>query len=220
MRDCADRVALVCVRDSRRHGLQVLLRQDAAAAAEGRTWFPEGGVEAGDCSPSVLERCYGLTGLEACRLLGHGMTPAPALGCWVTGVRVLYAATRILYAVEDRHRTPVPRALCLRGCPSLDHAAPELAAYLGRQGLFLDLSRLRVFSRWKGIVPSTAKRLFLTRLPEDVRAAGFVWRRPERILTLWRDQGLSLDFSTFGSLRSLSDFSSCAALLSEYDRSG
>ena len=78
-----------------------------------------------------------------------------------------------------------------------------------------DLTRLLVFSRWSGI-DAGVNRFFPARLPEDVRVAGFGWRRLERILTLWRDQGLSLDFSTFSSLRSLSDFSSCAVLLSEY----
>ena len=219
MPDGADRVALVCVRDSRRYGLQVLLRRDAAAATEDRRWFPEGDVEAGDYSPPVLERCYGLTGTVACRLLGHGMTPALALGSWVAAVRVLYAATRILYTVEGTCRTRIPRALRLCGCRSLDHGAPELAANLRRQDLFFDLSRLLVFSRWSGF-DAGVNRFFLTRLPEDIGVAGFVWRRPERVLTLWRDQGLSLDFSTFSSLRSLSDFSSCAALLSEYARSG
>ena len=209
-------MAPVCVRDSQRSGLQVLLRQDAAVAGEGRTWFPEADVEAGDYSPSVLERCYGLTGMEACRRLGHGMTPAPALGCWVAAVRVLYATTGILYAVDGGHRARVPRVLCLRGCRSLDHAAPELAAYLRRQDLCFDLSRLLVFSRWSGIGPGTAKRFFLARLPEDSRVAGFAWHRPEKVLTLWRDQSLSLDFSTFSSLRSLFDFSSSVALLSEY----
>ncbi len=216
MDDGAERVALVCVRDSRRSGLQVLLRRDGAAADEGRTWFPEADVEAGDCSPSVLERCYGLTGTEACRLLGHGMKPALALGCWVAAVRVLYATTGILYAVDGWHRALVPQVLCLRGCRSLDPAAPELAAYLRREDLCFDLSRLLVFSRWSGIGPGTAKRFFLARLPEDSRVAGFAWHRPERVLTLWRDQSLPLDFSTFSSLRSLSDFSSSVPLLSEY----
>ncbi|MDE0214875.1 MAG: hypothetical protein OXN22_12410 [Deltaproteobacteria bacterium] len=218
MGDGTDRVAVVCVRDSRRYGLQVLLSRDAAAGCEDPTWFSEGDVETSDHSPEVLERCYGLTGVEACRLLGHGMTPAPALGCWVAAVRVLYAATRVLYAVEGRHRTRVPRVLRLRGRRSPHHAAPELASYLTGQNCFFDLTRLLVFSRWNG-AGTGVKRFFLASLPDDIRVAGFVWLRPEGLLTRWRDQGLSLDFSTFISLRSLSDFSSCAAVLSEYDTS-
>ena len=212
-----DRAALVCVRDSRRFGLQVLLRSDAVAAGaeEGGGFLPEGGVEDGDRSASLLERCRGLTGREAQRRLGHGMSPAHALGFWAAGVRVLLAATEVLLAVEGARRVPVQRL-----APSRERRAPGDAPGLGDSAaprdLHWDLGRLLFFSRWMDPGSGAAKVFFLVHLPDRVRAPGFAWQVPEKALLLWRDRRLPLDFETFACLRALTDFSSCGSLLSEY----
>ena len=89
----ADRVALVCVRDSRRFGLQVLLRPDAAKRTG--VLFLEGEVEDRDRVAAALGHCHGRTGNEAQRFLGHDMSPKRALGFWAASVRVLATATGV-----------------------------------------------------------------------------------------------------------------------------
>lgn len=212
-----DRAALVCVRDSRRFGLQALLRSDAVAAGaeEGGGFLPEGGVEEDDCSASVLERCRGLTGREAQRRMGHGMAPAHALGFWAAGARVLFAATGVLLAVEGARRVPVRRT-----APPRERRAPEnppgIGAFAAPGDLHWDLGGLLFFSRWRDPGSGAAKAFFLVHLPGRVRAPGFVWQVPEKTLLLWRDRRLPLDFETFACLRTLTDFPSCGSLLSEY----
>ena len=212
-----DRAALVCVRDSRRFGLQVLLRSGAvtAGAEKGSGFLPEGDVEDGDRSASVLERCHGLTGGEAQRRLGRGMGPAHALGFWAAGSRVLLAATGVLLAVEGDRRVPVLRRVPVRERRAVGGSA-GLAEFVARRNLQRDLSRLLLFSRWLDPVSGVTTGFFLVRVPERVRAPGFAWQVPEKALLLWRDRKLPLDFETFACLRTLTDFSSCDSLLSEY----
>lgn len=209
-----DRAALVCVRDSRRFGLQALLRSDADAE-EGGGFLPEGCVEEGDRSASVLERCRGLTGGEAQRRLGRGMAPARALGFWAAGARVLLAATGVHLAVEGAELVPVSRTAPVRERRAIGDAA-GLAGFVARRDLQRDLSRLLLFSRWLDPVAGVTTVFFLVRVPERVRAPGFAWQVPEDALLLWRDRRLPLDFETFACLRTLTDFSSCDSLISEY----
>lgn len=211
-----DRAALVCVRDSRRFGLQALLRSGAVAAGaeEGGGFLPEGVVGDEDRSASVLERCRGLTGSEAQRRLGHGMSPAHALGFWAAGARVLLAATGVLLAVEGARRVPVRRPPPRERRAPGD--APGLGAFAAPGDLHWDLGRLLFFSRWLDPGSGAAKAFFLVHLPERVRAPGFAWQVPEKALLLWRDRRLPLDFETFACLRTLTDFPSCGSLLSEY----
>lgn len=203
-----DRAALVCVRDSRRFGLQALLRSDADAQ-EGRGFLPEGGVEEGDRSASVLERCRGMTGGEAQRRLGRGMAPARALGFWAAGARVLLAATGVLLAAEGAQRVPVRERRAIGD-------AAGLAGFVARRDLQRDLGRLLLFSRWLDPVAGVTTVFFLVRVPDRVRAPGFAWQAPEDALLLWRGRRLPLDFETFACLRTLTDFSSCDSLLAEY----
>lgn len=209
-----DRAALVCVRDSRRFGLQALLRSDAAAE-EGRGFLPEGGVEEGDRSASALERCRGMTGGEAQRRLGRGMPPARALGFWAAGARVLLAATGVLLAAEGAGRVPVLRTAPVRERRAMGDAA-GLAGFVARRDLQRDLGRLLLFSKWLDPVAGVTTVFFLVRVPERIRAPGFAWQAPEDALLLWRGRRLPLDFETFACLRTLTDFSSCDSLLAEY----
>lgn len=212
------RVALVAVRDSRRFGLQVLLRADVAAAGaeKGRMSLPCGVVEKGDRAAFALERCHGLAGGEARRLIGYEMKPAHALGHWVAAARVLLTATGLLFAVKGRQRASAPQTLPSRKRRLCGQDAPALAAYLARQDLYHDISRLHFFSRWIDTRTGCAHTFFLVHVPNDVRVTGMLWRAPEKLLMSWRSQELHLDFASFASLRILTDFASCDALLSEY----
>ena len=113
MRDGADRVALVCVRDSQSSGLQVLLNE--AVAGNGsesiRMLFPGCPVKGDDRAAPTLERCHGLTGDRAAQALGSGMKGPHALGWWIAGVRCLLANTGLLLAVEGAQHTRVRPSL-------------------------------------------------------------------------------------------------------------
>lgn len=213
----ADRVALVCVRDSRRFGLQVLLQEEHAedSAETGRVAFPEGGAERQDHAAAVLERCHGRTGDEARRWLGYDMSPARALGFWTAGLRVLLVATGVFLAVEGAQRAPARRMIPSRERHGLKGML-DLAAFAACRDLRCDLSPLLFFSRWTGFDTVAVKGYFLVHLPERVRVAGFAWQAPETALLGWSRGRLSLDFQTFACLRVLTDFSSCDSLLSEY----
>ena len=218
MVDGADRVALVCVRDSRRYGLQVLLKKAVAAngSENTRMSFPGCPVERDDRAVPALERCHGLTGDNAGRVLAPGMSRAHALGWWMAGVRCLLGTTGLLFAVEGAQRTRVLPTLSSaeRRVPS--HDAVALASYLVRQDFYCDLSRLHVFSRWTDPHTGGLQAFFLVRIPDALRFAGYVWREPDKVLVSWRRQKIHLDLPTFASLRFLTDFASCDILLNEY----
>ena len=218
MDDGADRVALVCVRDSRRFGLQVLSRSVVPAAGpESRDLcFPGDRIDSGDSAARTLRRCHDLTGARARRLLGHGMKPAQAMGCWVAAARVLLAATGLLFAVEGERRIPVQRIVPARERQASSRSGPDFADLLIREQLHCDLGRLFFFTQWVDPGSGRATRFFLVNVPGDLRIAGAVWHVPEKALLLWRDGDLLLDFETFACLRTLTDFSSCDSLVSEY----
>ena len=218
MDDGAGRVALVCVRDSRRFGLQVLSRSMAAAAGPGSgdLFFPGDRTGSGDHAARTLRRCHDLTGAKARRLLGHEMTPAHAMGYWVAAARVLLVTTGLLFAVKGERRIPVQRRLPPRERQALSGSGLDLANFLIREQLYCDLGRLFFFAQWVEPGSSHATRFFLVNVPDDLRSPGVVWHVPEKALLLWRDGDLLLDFETFACLRTLTDFSSCGSLLSEY----
>ena len=219
MDERGDRVGLIAVRDSRRFGLQVLLSQSSSAAVRAGSEnlsFPAGRIDAGDRAQATLRRCHDLAAAKARRLLGSGMTPAYAMGCWVAAARVLLAATGLLFAVKGEHRSPLQRRVPPRERCVFSGSGVDFANFLIREQLHCDLGRLFFFTQWITPASGGATRFFLVKVPDDLRGAGSVWHAPDKALLLWRDGALTLDFATFACLRILTDFSSCDSLLSEY----
>ena len=216
MVDRGDRVVLVAVRDSRRFGLQVLSRSTAAGAGSGDLCFPGDRVDSGDHAAPTLKRCHDLTGARARRMLGHEMSPAYAMGCWVAAARVLLATTGFLFAVKGEQRTPVQRRVPPRERQALSERGLDFADFLVREQLYCDLGRLFFFTHWIDPGSDYATKFFLVNVPADLRSAGAVWHAPDKALLLWRDGASPLNFETFACLRILTDFSSCDSLLSEY----
>ncbi len=190
----------------------------AAAAGPGSRdlSFPGDRIDSGDHAPRTLRRCHGLTSATAHRLLGHEKTPAHAMGCWVAAARVLLAATGLVFAVEGERRTPLQRRVTPRERRFLSLGGPAFGDFLVREQLHCDLGRLFFFTQWVDPGSGCATRFFLVNVPGDLRIGGVVWHVPEKALLLWRDGDLLLDFETFACLRTLTDFSSCDSLLSEY----
>ncbi len=218
MPDGADRVALVCVRDNRRFGLQVLLNEAVAdnGSENIRMLFPECAVERADRAVPALERCHGLTGHRAAQTLGSGTRGAHALGWWIAGVRCLLGDTGLLLAVEGAQRTPVRPILSPVERRVAGHEAAAFVSYLVRQEFYCDLGGLKVLSRWTDPCTGGLQVFFLVRIPDALRCARYVWREPDKVLLSWLREELRLDFPTFASLRCLADFASCETLLDEY----
>ena len=218
MHDGADRVTLVCVRDSQRAGLQVLLNEAVAdnGSEDIRMLFPGCPVERGDRAVSALERCHGLTGDRAAQALGSGMKGPHALGWWIAGVRCLLGNTGLLPGVEGAQPTRLRPTLSSVERRAAGDEAVALISYLARQDVYCDLSCLRVLSRWTDPDTGGLQVFFLVQVPDVLRCAGYVWREPDKVLLSWLREELRLDFPTFASLRCLADFASSETLLSEY----
>lgn len=218
MGDGADWVALVCVRDSRRFGLQVLSSSTARAAGPGSRdlSFPGAPVDGGDQAARTLQWCHDLTGAKARRLLGHEMTPAHAMGCWVAAARVLLAATGLVFAVKGERQTPVQLMVPPRQRQVLSGSGSDFADFLIREQLHCDLGRFFFFTQWVDPGSNHVTKFFLVNVPDALRVGGAAWHVPEKALLLWHDEDLLLDFETFACLRTLTDHSSCESLLSEH----
>jgi 8-oxo-dGTP pyrophosphatase MutT (NUDIX family) len=63
--------------------------------------FPGGTVHESDYSPKTLERCRGLSGTEARKILGNRHDDEVALGHWVAAVRELFEEVGILLCMTD-----------------------------------------------------------------------------------------------------------------------
>lgn len=217
MDDGNDRVTLVCVRDSRRHGLEVLLQETLAGnGSENRMSFPGCPVEDDDCALPVLERCYVSTGNAGRGALGRDMRHAHDLGWRIAGVRCLLGNTGLLFAASGAQRRPELQRLSSAERQAVSHNAKALTSYLAQRDLYCDLNRLHLLSRWADSHDGRLEALLLVQVPDRLRFAGYVWRDPGKVLVSWRRRELLFDFSTFLSLRSLSDFTSCEFLLAEY----
>lgn len=94
---------VVLVRPHANGGFDILLtrRPPQMRFMGGFYVFPGGTVRDSDYSPKVLERCRGLSGERARRILGDRHPPEVALGHWVAAVRELYEEVGILLCQAD-----------------------------------------------------------------------------------------------------------------------
>lgn len=127
--------------------------------------FPGGTVHAADHAESMLERCRGLCGEEAQRLLGGHPEPREALGHWVAVVRELFEEVGILLCTDeqgapffnpsnapDRFET-ARRAVVQRKL--------DFGDFVRAENLFCDLSRIVYFDHW--VTPAIYSMRFDTR---------------------------------------------------------
>src|SRR3954468_16553811 len=100
--------SVIPLRTSRSGDVEVLLTQRSAELAflGGMYCFPGGTLNHDDYSAVALQRCHGLTPLEARAALGAHLTPERALGIWICAVRELFEEVGILLAVDET-REPV-----------------------------------------------------------------------------------------------------------------
>jgi 8-oxo-dGTP pyrophosphatase MutT (NUDIX family) len=159
---------VVLVRPHEKRGFEILLtrRPQEMRFLGGFYVFPGGTVHRDDYSPPALERCRGLTEVEAQRILGNSHAPGEALGHWVAVIRELFEEVGILLCIdesgedlqlsaaerkrrlEDRRKAIVRREL-------------DFGSFLVSENLFCDLSRVVYFDHW--VTPDIYSMRFDTR---------------------------------------------------------
>lgn len=128
--------------------------------------FPGGTVHEADCAESMLQRCRGLSGVEARRLLGNRHEPPEALGHWVAVVRELFEEVGILLCVSEKGGPFIPRESTERERIELARRAIvqrklDFGDLMRAESLFCDLSQIIYFDHW--VTPAIYSMRFDTR---------------------------------------------------------
>jgi 8-oxo-dGTP pyrophosphatase MutT (NUDIX family) len=160
---------IVLVRPADQGGFDVLLtrRPEAMRFLGGFYVFPGGAVHAADCAQSILQRCHGLSGAEAQRLLDMEHQPAEALGHWVAVVRELFEEVGILLCVDEKG-DPVASGEPAAADGRIERARQAIVQkkldfgdFVRGENLFCDLSRIMYFDHW--VTPAIYSMRFDTR---------------------------------------------------------
>jgi 8-oxo-dGTP pyrophosphatase MutT (NUDIX family) len=137
--------------------------------------FPGGAVHADDYSAKVLERCRGLSGTDARKILGSSCDPEQALGHWVAIARELFEEVGVLLCQTDagddldwtdqevRNRLELKRRAIVKN--ELD-----FGSFLESENLVCDLSRAIYFDHW--VTPAIYSmrfdtRFYVAKLPQN-----------------------------------------------------
>ena len=128
--------------------------------------FPGGTVHEADCADSMVQRCRGLSGIEAQRLLGSCHEPAEALGHWVAVVRELFEEVGILLCVDEKGAPVMPgKSRAGEGMELARRAVAqgkiEFGAFVRAENLFCELSKIVYFDHW--VTPAIYSMRFDTR---------------------------------------------------------
>ncbi len=195
--------------------------------------FPLSPVKKEDALEGMLNRCWGLTPLEARNTLGSELTPRLSLGHWVAAIRGLFEQMGVLLCTAEGGRPPerVKGSLSIRDNliekrRSLIEGCMDFRTLLESEGLFCDTRCLSYFTHWltpENAYPTYDTRYYLASLPPDQKAimrsgnhSTGLWITPERGMDLFQQGSFPMVFSTFASVRSLADFDSWDSLASEY----
>jgi 8-oxo-dGTP pyrophosphatase MutT (NUDIX family) len=137
--------------------------------------FPGGAVHQDDYSAKVLERCRGLSGNDARKILTSSHDPEQALGHWVAVARELFEEVGVLLCVTETgddidgseqratDRIELKRQAIVKN--ELD-----FGSFLESENLFCDLSRAIYFDHW--VTPEIYSmrfdtRFYLAKLPQN-----------------------------------------------------
>jgi len=193
--------------------------------------FPLSPVKKEDTLEGMLNRCRGLTLLEARNTLGSELTPQLSLGHWVAAIRGLFEQMGVLLCTTEGGR-PLERVKgsfrddLIKKRRSLIEGCMDFRTLLESEGLFCDTRCLSYFTHWltpENAYPNYDARYYVASLPPDQKAimrsrnhSTGLWITPERGMDLFQQGSLPMAFSTFASVRSLADFDSWDSLASEY----
>lgn len=193
--------------------------------------FPLSPLKKEDTLEGMLNRCWGLTPLEARNTLGSELTPQLSLGHWVAAIRGLFEQMGILLCTTEGGRPPERvkgsfKANLIKKRRSLIEGCMDFQTLLESEGLLCDTRCLSYFTHWltpENAYPNYDARYYVASLPTDQIAimrsrnhSTGLWITPERGMDLFQQGSLPMAFPTFASVRSLADFDSWARLASEY----
>jgi 8-oxo-dGTP pyrophosphatase MutT (NUDIX family) len=225
---------VVLVRPDKRGGFEILLtrRPEQMRFLGGFYVFPGGTVHAWDYAPQALERCRGLSGGEAQRILGGGHSVEIALGHWVAAVRELFEEVGILLC-DMESGSPVDmgneqtRERIEQKRQAIVKSELDIGGLLESENLFCDLSRLIYFDHWvtPEIYPMRFDtRFYLAALPANQRplkcseeVTDAVWMTPGEALTRNHRRDFPLIPPTTTVLQDLLRYSSWDRLRMEFD---
>ena len=226
--------SVILLRSAEAEGFEIFFtrRPDSMPVLGGMYCYPGGTLLKEDCSATMIEHCDGLTTEDARKIVGAQFRPEEAIGLWIAGVRELFEEVGVLLAVEEsggRFVTNSERAARLaekhRAMLSQSIDFPGL---LKSERLRCDLSKLAYFSHWQTPAQVPARfdtYFFLAVRPDDqtpfatsYEVADSLWLTPDRALQLFNRGELPMIFPTFASLRTLADFDSLDAVLTEFFR--
>jgi 8-oxo-dGTP pyrophosphatase MutT (NUDIX family) len=159
--------------------------------------FPGGTVHESDTSPKTLERCRGLSGSEARKILGNRHDDQVALGHWVAGVRELFEEVGILLCVrasgeEVQSHDPETKKRIEQSRQDIVREKLDFGTFLESEGLYCDLSRA-IYS-FHRVTPEVYPMRFDTRfyiaalpphqtpLPRSEEVTASLWIKPEQAM--------------------------------------
>jgi 8-oxo-dGTP pyrophosphatase MutT (NUDIX family) len=143
---------IVIARPGANGGFEILLtrRPPQMRFMGGFYVFPGGTVLDRDYAPEVLERCHGLSGEEARKILGNRHSPEVALGHWVAVVRELYEEVGILLCRTESGapidlRAEKTQARLEAKRQAMVREELSFGEFLESEKLYCDLSRMVYF---------------------------------------------------------------------------
>jgi len=193
--------------------------------------FPLSPLKKEDTLEGMLNRCWGLTPLEARSTLGSELTPQLSQGHWVAAIRGLFEQMGILLCTIEGGRPPERvkgsfRDNLIKKRRLLMEESIDFRTLLESEGLLCDTRCLSYFSHWLTSENSQRNydaRYYVTSLPPNqkpiMRSGNHstgLWITPERGMDLFQQGSLPMAFPTFASVRSLADYDSWDSLASEY----
>ncbi len=159
---------VVLVRPDETVGFEVLLtrRPEEMRFLGGFYVFPGGTVHASDYSTTVLQRCRGISGEQARKILASRHKPDEALGHWVAVVRELFEEVGVLLCVdEEGHEIELSdqavKQRFERARQAIVREQLDFGAFLESENLFCDLARAVYFDHW--VTPEIYSLRFDTR---------------------------------------------------------
>jgi 8-oxo-dGTP pyrophosphatase MutT (NUDIX family) len=190
---------IVLVRPEDSGGFEVLLTQRPSEMRflGGFYVFPGGAVHESDYAPKTLDRCRGLSGAEARKILGHRHDEEVALGHWVAGVRELFEEVGILLCITDSgEAVNLTDSMTKRRFEENRQAVVreelDFGTFLESEGLCCDLTRAVYF--FHRVTPEFYPMRFDTRfyiatlpphqtpLPCSEEVTDSLWIKPERAM--------------------------------------
>jgi len=225
---------VVLVRPAAGGGFEILLtrRPREMRFLGGFYVFPGGTVHAGDYLPQTLERCRGLSGDDARKILGNRHEPDVALGHWVAVFRELFEEVGVLLCttksgqnIDLREETTKKRIELTRR--ALVKNEVDFVSLLGSEDLYCDLSRAIYFDHW--ITPEIYSmrfdtRFYLAPLPPNQtplrcseEVTDSVWIKPDLALARTYDHDFPLIPPTTTVLQNLARLASWERLCARFN---